>query len=37
MYMRYIIAEDFKRDKYIFDGSSGLWYERRGIFPAVIV
>lgn len=24
----YIIAEDFKMDKYIFDESNGLWYER---------
>ncbi len=26
----YIIAEDFKMDKYIFDESNGLWYERQG-------
>ena len=27
----YIIAEDFKMDKYIFDGNSGLRYERHEI------
>lgn len=26
----YIVAEDFKKDKYIFDESNGLWYERQG-------
>jgi hypothetical protein len=26
----YIIAEDFNMDKYIFDESNGLWYERQG-------
>jgi len=27
----YIIAEDFNMDKYIFNESNGLWYERRGV------
>lgn len=26
----YIILEDFNMDKYIFDESNGLWYERQG-------
>jgi hypothetical protein len=26
----YIILEDFKMDKYIFDENNGLWYERQG-------
>ena len=26
----YIILEDFKMNKYIFDESNGLWYERQG-------
>ena len=26
----YIIAEDFNMDKYIFDESNGLLYERQG-------
>ena len=33
----YIIAKDFNMDKYIFDESNGLWYERRGdyYFPCL--
>ena len=26
----YIILEDFKMDKYIYDESNGLWYELQG-------
>ncbi len=26
----YIILEDFKMDKYIYDESNGLWYELKG-------
>ena len=35
----YIIAEDFKMDKYIFDESNGLWYELIGdyYFPCLTV
>ncbi len=27
---KYIILEDFKMDKYIYDENSGLWYELQG-------
>ncbi len=26
----YIITEDFKMDKYIYDKNNGLWYELQG-------
>lgn len=26
----YIIMEDFKLDKYIYDKNNGLWYELQG-------
>ena len=35
----YIIAENFKMNKYIFDESNGLWYERQGDYyiPCLIL
>ena len=27
---KYIILEDFKMDKYIYDDKNGLWYELQG-------
>ncbi len=28
----YIILEDFKMDKYIYDDKNNLWYELQGVY-----
>ena len=35
----YIILEDFKMDKYIYDDKNGLWYELQGDYyiPCLIL
>ncbi len=35
----YIIPEDFKMDKYIYDKNNGLWYELQGDYylPCLIL
>lgn len=33
----YIILEDFKMDKYIYDENNGLWYELQGDYPILIL